>query len=94
MVRLPVWIGAGQWIPAEQIDEPVTPLVMGLPGDLQFRTKGQLAVDIFTETLTSGIKLDFVCGDEVYGVCAGLREFCEEAARAMGCGSPPPSALR
>jgi hypothetical protein len=45
-------IGARQWIPAGQIGDPVTSLVMGLPDDLQFRTKGQLAIDILTETLT------------------------------------------
>jgi SRSO17 transposase len=70
-------IGARQWIPAEQIDDPVQSLVMGLPPDLVFRTKGQLAIDILTETLTSGVRLDFVCGDEVYGACTELREFCE-----------------
>src|SRR5207302_10606683 len=42
-------IGARPWIPAEQIEDPVTSLVIGLPDDLQFRTKGQLAIDILTE---------------------------------------------
>ena len=31
---------ARQWIPQEHIDDPVTSLVMGLPLDLAFRTKG------------------------------------------------------
>jgi SRSO17 transposase len=75
-------IGARQWIPAEQIDDPVTSLVMGLPDDLVFRTKGQLAIDILTEALTGGARLDFVCGDEVYGNCTELREFLE--ARGQG----------
>ena len=44
-------IGARQWIPAEHISDPVTSLVMGLPDDLVFRTKGQLAIDICTEAL-------------------------------------------
>jgi SRSO17 transposase len=51
---------------------------MGLPLDLVFRTKGQLAIDILTETLTEGITLDFVCGDEVYGACTELRELLED----------------
>jgi hypothetical protein len=46
--------------------------------DLVFRTKGQLAIDILTETLTGGVRLDFVCGGEVYGPCAELREFLED----------------
>jgi SRSO17 transposase len=71
-------IGARQWIPAEHLDDPVKALAMGLPADLKFRTKGQLAIDIFTEALADGIRLDFVCGDEVYGACTGLREFLEE----------------
>ena len=71
-------IGARQWIPAEQIDDPVKSLFMGLPGDLVFRTKGQLAIDVLTEAFTDGAALDFVCGDEVSGSCTELRQFCEE----------------
>src|SRR5215472_10685654 len=71
-------IGARQWIPAEHIDDPVKPLIMGLPLDLKFRTKGQLAIDILTDALADGVRLDFVCGDEVYGACAELRGFLEE----------------
>ena len=55
---------------------------MGLPEDLVFRTKGQLAIDLLTDVLAGGIALDFVCGDEVYGSCTQLRAFCE--ARGQG----------
>jgi SRSO17 transposase len=71
-------IGARQWIPREQIEDPVRSLVMGLPLGLQFRTKGQLAIDIATEALADGILFDFFCGDEVYGNCTQLRAFFEE----------------
>jgi SRSO17 transposase len=71
-------IGARQWIPGEHLKDPVTSVVMGLPEDLVFRTKGQLAVDICTETFTDGVVLDFLCGDEVYGNCTELRKFCEQ----------------
>ena len=70
-------IGAREWIPAEHIGDPVKSAVMGLPEDLAFRTKGQLAIDILTEAFADGVRLDFVCGDEVYGWCTQLREFCE-----------------
>jgi len=70
-------IGAREWIPAGQIGDPVTSAVAGLPADLPFRTKGQLAIDILTEAFADGVRLDFVCGDEVYGSCTELREFCE-----------------
>ena len=70
-------IAARQWIPAEQIGDPAKSLAMGLPGDLVFRTKGQLAIDLCTEAFADGIRVDFVCGDEVYGSCTQLRAFCE-----------------
>ena len=52
-------------------------LVMGLPLDLEFRTKGQLAIDISTDAAAGGIRPDFCCGDKVYGSCTELREHFE-----------------
>ena len=45
----------------------MTSLVMGLPLDLEFRTKGQLATDICADSYVDGLALDFICGVEVYG---------------------------
>jgi len=75
-------IGARQWIPAEQVSDPRVSATMGLPPGLVFRTKGQLAIDICTEAYDDGLVFDFVCGDEVYGNCTGLREFFEEQGQA------------
>jgi hypothetical protein len=55
---------------------------MGLPPDLEFRTKGQLAIDICASAYTDGIRFDFACGDEVYGNCTQLREFSEKHGQA------------
>jgi SRSO17 transposase len=85
-------IGARQWIPAEHISDPVKSLVMSLPDDLVFRTKGQLAIDICTEARADGARFDFLCGDEVYGACTELREFCEE--RGQGYVLRVPSSFR
>jgi SRSO17 transposase len=71
-------IGARQWIPAEHIADPVKSLVMGLPPDLVFRTKGQLAIIICADAFADGVRLDFACGDEVYGSCTPLRVFLED----------------
>jgi SRSO17 transposase len=71
-------IGARQWIPAEHVANPVQSVVMGLPEDLVFRSKGQLAMDICAEAFDGGTGLDFICGDEVYGSCTELREFFED----------------
>src|SRR6516164_2779638 len=70
-------IAARQWIPREHIEDPARSLAMGLPEDLVFRTKGQLAIDLLTEVFAGGVWLDFVCGDEVYGSCTQLREYLE-----------------
>ena len=70
--------GARQWIPAEDIKDPVKCLVTGLPLDLRFRTKGELAIDILADAYGDGLSLNFVCGNEVYGACTSLREFLEE----------------
>jgi SRSO17 transposase len=74
--------GARQWIPAEDIADPVKSLVTGLPLDLRFRTKGQLAIDILDEARADGLAFDFVCGDEVYGSCTELREYLEGRSQA------------
>ena len=70
-------IGARQWIPEEQVKDPVKSLVAGLPPDLRFRTKGQLAIDVLTDAYADGLAFDFICGNEVYGSCTELREFLE-----------------
>ena len=75
-------IASRQWIPREHAGDPVQQQIMGLPGDLVFRTKGQLAIDLLTEVFAGGVRLDYVCGDEVYGSCTQLREYCE--ARGQG----------
>ena len=85
-------IGARPWIPREQIDDPVKSLLMGLPLDLEFRTKGQLAKAVCAEAFAGGIRLDYVCGDEVYGSCTDLREFFE--ARGQGYVLRVPSSFR
>jgi SRSO17 transposase len=75
-------IGARQWIPAAHLGDPAASAAMGLPEDLVFRTKGQLAIDILAEAFADGVRLDFVCGDEVYGACTELREYLEDRDQA------------
>ena len=75
-------VGAREWIPAGHIGDPVKSAGMGLPQDLVFRTKGQLAIDILAEAFADGVRLDLVCGDEVYGSCTELREYLEDRDQA------------
>jgi hypothetical protein len=46
--------GARQWIRAEDIQDPVKSLVTGLPMDVQFRTKGELAAEILAAAYGDG----------------------------------------
>src|ERR1051326_7333465 len=75
-------IGARQWIPEEHVKDPVRSLAAGLPLDLRFRTKGQLAIDVLAEAYADGLSFDFACGDEVYGSCTELRGFLEQRGQA------------
>ena len=90
-------VGARQWMPREHIDDPVTSLLMGLPADLRFRTKGQLAIDICADAYADGVGFDFVCGDEVYGSCtaaAGVLRSPRPGIRAAGAVELHPHAGR
>ena len=51
---------------------------MGLPADLAFATKGELAVQVLREAYADGMDIDFACGDEVYGSRSALRTYLEE----------------
>jgi SRSO17 transposase len=75
-------IAARQWVPREHLEDPARRTMMRLPPDLAFRTKGQLAIDLIGEVLADGIRLDFACGDEVYGSCTRLREYLEARGQA------------
>jgi SRSO17 transposase len=75
-------IGARQWIPAEQITDPVKAIITGLPLDLTFATKGELAIGLLTDAYADGIRFDFITGDEVYGACTTLRIFLEQHQQA------------
>ena len=68
--------------PEEQVKDPVKSLVTGLPPDLRFRTKGQLAIDVLADACADGLVFGFICGDEVYGSCTELREFLEQRGQA------------
>jgi SRSO17 transposase len=75
-------IGARQWIPREQVTDPVMSLATGLPPGLRFRTKGQQEIDICADAYADGVTFDFICGDEVYGASPELRGYLESRGQA------------
>src|ERR1039457_4862494 len=77
-----VLAGFRQWSPEEQVKDVRASLAMALPLDLEFRTKGQLGIEILKDSYADGLVFDFVCGDEVYGNCTKLRDWLEEQGQA------------
>ena len=54
-------IGARQWIPAEQVRDPVKAKATGLPPGLEFGTKGQLAIGLLADAYADGLAFYFIC---------------------------------
>jgi SRSO17 transposase len=52
-----------------------------IPSEVTFKTKPELAVQMLERAFLSGIKSDWVLGDEVYG-CAMLRHWLEDRRQA------------
>jgi hypothetical protein len=46
--------------------------------EIIWHAKGQLAIGILTEAFADSIRLDFVCGDELYGLCTELPEYLKD----------------
>ena len=74
--------GFRQWVPEEQVKDAAACVRMALPLDLEFLTKGRLAIEILKEARADGLIFDYICGDEVYGNCTKLREYLEEEKQA------------
>lgn len=71
-------IGARIYIPVEHLDDQATRVAMGIPAEVVFRTKPQLAIDITTDAITEGIMPAWAAGDEVYGRSSELRKHLED----------------
>jgi SRSO17 transposase len=71
-------IGARIYIPAEQLDDQARRVAMGIPADVVFRTKPQLAIDITADAIAEGVMPEWAAGDEVYGRSSELREHLED----------------
>jgi SRSO17 transposase len=85
--------GAAQWIPEEQVKDPVQSLVTGLPPGLEFRTKGQLAIDILTGACADGLAFDFVAGERSTAAARSCASTWKNKDRPACCGSRPRSRL-
>ncbi|HEY0806300.1 MAG TPA: transposase, partial [Pseudonocardiaceae bacterium] len=66
-------VAARIWLPAEHLDDPERRVALGIPTDVVFRTKPQLAQDILADMIADQTMPPWVAGDEVYGRSGALR---------------------
>jgi len=71
-------IAARLYVPADWAGDRDRRHVAGIPEDLEFATKPQLATEIIKDLLAEGRCPPWVTGDEVYGRDAKLRTFLEQ----------------
>lgn len=71
-------IEARLYVPRDWADDHQRRRAAGIPGDLEFSTKPQLAAEIVKDLLTEGCCPPWVTGDEVYGRDAKLRSVLED----------------
>jgi SRSO17 transposase len=65
-------------VPEEQITDPDRRAVLGVPAEVGFKTKSQLACDILADMIADESIPPWIAGDEVYGRAGKLRAFLED----------------
>jgi SRSO17 transposase len=65
------------YLPRSWAGDPTRRAVAGVPADVGFATKPQLARQMIARTLDAGVRAGWVAGDEVYGADPALRAECE-----------------
>ena len=71
-------VGARIWVPAEQLDDPDRRAALGIPAEVEFATKPQLAKQIVADMAADKTMPPWFAGDEVYRRCPQLRDYLEE----------------
>jgi SRSO17 transposase len=71
-------VGARIYVPAGQLDDPDRRAQLGIPDNVEFRTKPQLARDILADAIADATMPPWAAGDEIYGRSGELRIFCED----------------
>jgi len=71
-------VGAALYLPAEQCEDAERRAALGVPEDVVFATKPQLAQDILTDMVADGTIPPWAAADEVYGRSGKLRKFLQD----------------
>jgi len=70
------------FVPEEWLGDQVRRRKAGIPDELTYRTKPQLALEMVERALDAGVPAAWVVGDEVYGSDGKLRRALEERGQA------------
>ena len=68
---------ADLYLPEDWCDDPYRRREAGVPDDIEFRTKPQIALDLLRRTLGEGVKMKWLCADELYGRSRAFRHAVE-----------------
>lgn len=71
-------VSARIWIPEDQLTDTDRRAALGIPADVVFKTKPQLAQDIVADMIADQTMPPWVAGDEVYGRSSKLRTFLQD----------------
>lgn len=71
-------IDAALYLPKSWTEDPGRLARAGVPDDVEFATKPQLAQRMLVEVLDNGVLMSWLAGDEVYGADTALRSTCRE----------------
>jgi SRSO17 transposase len=79
-------IDVALYLPKSWTEDPGRLARAGVPDDVEFATKPELAQRMLTDALEAGVLASWVAGDEVYGAATALRTSCREHSASMGSG--------
>jgi SRSO17 transposase len=71
-------VGARIWVPEGQLTDTDRRAALGIPADVVFKTKPQLAQDILADMVADQTMPPWAAGDEVYGRSSNLRTFLQD----------------
>jgi SRSO17 transposase len=71
-------VGARIYVPEEQLADTEHRVALGIPAEVEFKTKSQLAQDILADMIADATIPPWIAGDEVYGRAGKLRAFVED----------------
>jgi SRSO17 transposase len=66
------------YLPKSWIEDPSRCCAAGVPDDIEFAAKPELAQSMIIDALEAGVSASWVAGDEVYGADSALRSACRD----------------